>query len=60
MVLPICFVNIPSLPWSVINHNGSPVRAAVAYSPSNTNYFGATSCGLSSCQFPGPSSSNHS
>ncbi|KAH6855475.1 hypothetical protein B0I37DRAFT_389080 [Chaetomium sp. MPI-CAGE-AT-0009] len=47
MVLPICFINIPALP-SYINLSGDPVQARLAYAPTNTNYIGGTSCGLSS------------
>lgn len=50
MVLPICFVNIPSLP-DIVSLSGTPVQALLAYAPTHTNYVGATSCGLSSCQF---------
>ena len=50
MVLPICFINIPALPTTV-SLSGYPVQARLAYAPTNTNYIGGTSCGLSSCQF---------
>jgi C4-dicarboxylate transporter len=50
MVLPICFVNIPALP-QIVTSSGYPVNAFVAYAPTHTNNFGATSCGLSSCRF---------
>ncbi|KAL2125939.1 hypothetical protein VTI74DRAFT_2183 [Chaetomium olivicolor] len=47
MVLPICFINIPALATTVIE-SGYPVPATLAYAPTNTNYFGGISCGLSS------------
>ena len=50
MVLPICVVNIPALP-SIVTWSGYPVQARLAYAPTNTNYIGGTSCGLSSCRF---------
>ena len=50
MVLPICFINIPALP-SIVTLSGDPVQARLAYAPTNTNYIGGTSCGLSSGQF---------
>ncbi|KAK4233057.1 hypothetical protein C8A03DRAFT_39260 [Achaetomium macrosporum] len=53
MVLPICFINIPALPSS-INWSGYPVQARLAYAPTNTNYIGGTSCGLSSLTSTAP------
>ena len=50
MVRPICFVNIPALP-SVVTVSGTTVPATFAYAPTHTNYFGGTSCGLSTGQF---------
>ncbi|KAK4121205.1 hypothetical protein N657DRAFT_657802 [Parathielavia appendiculata] len=47
MVLPTCFLTIPALPTTVIS-SGYHVPATLAYAPTNTNYFGATSCGLNS------------
>ncbi|KAJ4294907.1 hypothetical protein N0V88_005146 [Collariella sp. IMI 366227] len=43
MVLPVCFLTIPALPWSV-QFKGFPVHPWFAYSPTHTDYFGATSC----------------
>jgi len=54
MVLPTCFVHIPAMPSSVTT-SGSVVGAELAYATTNTNYFGATSCGLSSLITPTPS-----
>ncbi|KAK4201054.1 hypothetical protein QBC40DRAFT_339438 [Triangularia verruculosa] len=47
MVLPSCFLHIPALATTAIE-SGYKVQATLAYAPTNTNYFGATSCGLSS------------
>ncbi len=49
MVFPVCFLNIPALATTVIS-SGYHIPATLAYAPTNTNYFGGTSCGLSSCQ----------
>ncbi|KAK4031358.1 hypothetical protein C8A01DRAFT_21401 [Parachaetomium inaequale] len=54
MVLPTCFVNIPALPTAL--YSGALVAQPwFAYAPTHTNYFGATSCGLSSYVKPTPS-----
>ncbi|KAK3293839.1 uncharacterized protein B0H64DRAFT_433137 [Chaetomium fimeti] len=47
MVVPTCFLTIPALATTVIE-SGYRVPATLAYAPTNTDYFGATSCGLSS------------
>ncbi|KAH6632511.1 hypothetical protein F5144DRAFT_534085 [Chaetomium tenue] len=48
MVLPSCFLTIPALSTTVIDSGGYHVPATLAYAPTNTNYFGATACGLNS------------
>ena len=50
MVLPTCFIHMPALPSTVVT-SGTAVQAELAFASTNTNWFGATSCGLSSCQF---------
>ncbi|KAK4031173.1 hypothetical protein C8A01DRAFT_21577 [Parachaetomium inaequale] len=51
MVLPTCFISIPALP-DIVTVSTYPVQPLFAYAPTNTNYFGGTSCGLSSLVTP--------
>ncbi|KAH8889469.1 hypothetical protein GQ53DRAFT_690021 [Thozetella sp. PMI_491] len=49
MVLLTCFVTIPALPRVVTISSTTTTIAELAYASTNTNYFGVTSCSLSTC-----------